>query len=100
MWFSFCQNSETTGGPACGTGRRRHPTLYPLFFFGVWPTADPDRRAGNFVNLGLGLNFLVPSGVLQGTGLSVEGIIPVFQDLDGPQLERDYAILVGLRKAF
>ncbi len=72
------------------------PRLNPLQV----PTADPKRRAGNFVSLGLGLNFLVPSGVFQGTGLSVEGIIPVFQDLDGPQLVRDYAILVGLRKAF
>ena len=34
------------------------------------------------------------------TELSVEGILPVFQDLDGPQIERDYAILIGLRKAF
>lgn len=64
------------------------------------PTADPSLRAGNFVSVGLGLNFMVPSGVLQGTALSVEGIIPLYQDLDGPQVERDYGILVGLRKAF
>lgn len=64
------------------------------------PTADPNLRAGNFLSLGLGLNFLVPTGPVEGTRLSVEGIIPVVQDLNGPQLERDYTILVGLRKAF
>jgi hypothetical protein len=64
------------------------------------PTADPNLRAGNFLSLGLGLNFLVPSGPAQGARLSVEGIIPVVQDLDGPQLERDYTVLVGLKKAF
>jgi hypothetical protein len=72
------------------------PRLNPLLV----PTADPDRRAGNFVSVGLGLNFLLPSGVARGTGLSIEGIVPVLQDLDGPQLERESAILVGLRAAF
>ncbi len=72
------------------------PRLNPLLV----PTADPDRRAGNFVSVGLGLNFLLPSGVARGTGLSIEGIVPVLQDLDGPQLERESAILIGLRAAF
>jgi hypothetical protein len=64
------------------------------------PTADPDLRAGNFISIGLGLNFFIPTGALEGTGLSIEGIVPAFQDLDGPQLKRDYTILVGLGKAF
>jgi hypothetical protein len=72
------------------------PRLNPL----IVPTADPDLRAGKRLSVGLGLNFLVPTGPLRGVGFSVEGIIPVYQDLDGPQLERDYSIVVGLRKAF
>jgi hypothetical protein len=64
------------------------------------PTADPNLRAGNFLSLGLGLNFMVPSGPVAGTRLSVEGVIPIVQDLEGPQIERDYMILVGLRKSF
>lgn len=63
-------------------------------------TADPDRRAANRLSVGIGLNFLVPMGPLAGTGLSVEGVIPFFQDLDGPQIERDYAVFLALRKAF
>ena len=72
------------------------PRLNPLMV----PTADPNLRAGNFLSVGLGLNFMVPSGPVAGTRLSVEGVIPVVQDLDGPQVERDYMVLVGLRKAF
>ena len=64
------------------------------------PTVDPDRRGGNRVEIGLGLNFMIPSGPLQGVGLSVEGLVPVYQDLEGPQLERDYTLLIGLRKMF
>ena len=50
------------------------------------PTADPDLRAGRFVSLGLGANFIAPSGPLTGVRFSVEGILPVYQWLDGPQL--------------
>ncbi len=64
------------------------------------PTADPDLRAGRFVGLGLGANFVVPSGPLTGVRLTVEGTLPVYQRLDGPQVARDYAVIVGLSKPF
>ena len=64
------------------------------------PTADPDLRAGKFISLGLGVNFIVPTGTLQGLRLSIEGTMPVYQKLDGPQIERDYAVFVALSKAF
>lgn len=38
------------------------PRLNPL----VVPTADPSLRAGNFLSVGLGLNFMVPSGPVAG----------------------------------
>ena len=72
------------------------PRLNPLQV----PTADPKLRGGERVSIGIGVNLVIPSGALRGVGLSAEGILPVFQDLDGPQLERDYAIVLGLRKAF
>ena len=52
------------------------------------PTDDPDLRAGRFVGLGLGANFVVPSGPLTGVRLAVEGTLPVYQRLDGPQVAR------------
>ncbi len=95
-WLNWLSSSVRVSGEAVENIDGADPRLDPL----LAPTADPDRRAGSFISLGLGLNFLVPSGVLRGTGLSIEGVIPLYQDLDGPQLERDYAIVVGLRKAF
>jgi hypothetical protein len=64
------------------------------------PTADPDLQGGERLQVGLGVNFMVPSGYFQGVGFSVEGLIPVYQNLDGPQLEQDFSVLVGLRKMF
>ncbi len=72
------------------------PRLNPLLV----PTADPNLRAGKRLSVGLGLNFMIPTGTLRGLGFSVEGIIPFYQDLDGPQLERDYTLMFGLRQAF
>ncbi len=95
-WVDWLSSSVRLIGEVVEDIDGADPRLNPL----QAPTADPDLRAGNFLSLGLGLNFLVPSGPVAGVRLSVEGIIPVFQDLDGPQLERDYMILVGLRKAF
>lgn len=51
------------------------------------PTADPDRRGGTRLDLGLGINLYAPSGTLQGGRLAAEFLVPIYQDLDGPQLE-------------
>ena len=95
-WADWVSTSLRVTGETVGNIAGADPRLNPMMV----PTADPDRRAGEFVSVGLGVNFLVPSGILQGLGLSVEGVLPVYQRLDGPQLERDYAFIVGLRKPF
>ena len=79
-------------------GIRKHAEAVKLFARRV--LACLETTVGFPECLGLGLNFLVPSGPVAGVRLSVEGIVPLVQDLDGPQLERDYAVVVGLRKAF
>ena len=63
-------------------------------------TADPDNYGGDRVSASLGLNTVVPNGVLQGHRFSVEGTIPFYQDLNGPQLERDYSLTAGWSKSF
>lgn len=95
-WSNWLSSSVRLTGEIVENIDGADPRLNPLMV----PTADPNLRAGNFLSVGLGLNFMIPSGPAAGTRLSVEGIIPVVQDLDGPQIERDYTLLVGLKKAF
>ena len=59
------------------------------------PTADPNLRAGSYGDVGVGINFYLPSGPLHDLRLTAEGSIPVYQKLDGPQLETDWMLMLG-----
>lgn len=59
------------------------------------PTADPDRRAGERVDLLFGLNLWVPDGTLRGNRLALEAGFPVYEHLDGPQLSTYWRLVVG-----
>ena len=64
------------------------------------PTADPDLRGGERLDLGIGANILWTSGPLQGHRVGLEVLLPLYQDLDGPQLETDLSIVAGWKKSF
>lgn len=64
------------------------------------PTADPDRRGGSRLDVGLGLNLYGRSGPVRGHRLALEATTPLYQFLDGPQLETDYALTLGWQYAF
>ena len=57
------------------------------------PTADPDLRGGQRVDLAVGINWIIPGSATN--RLALELIKPVYQDLNGPQMEADYSLLVG-----
>jgi len=57
-------------------------------------TADPENQGISRVDLGFGVN-LAGQGALKGHRLGVEFVLPVRQDLDGPQLETDWVLSVG-----
>lgn len=59
------------------------------------PTARTDLRGGQRVDGLLGLNYLHGSG----HRLGVELGIPLHQDLDGPQMETDYRLMIGWQYA-
>ncbi|MAM33588.1 MAG: alpha-amylase [Micavibrio sp.] len=63
-------------------------------------TANPDNYGGERLSLSAGANYLFQAGPLQGHRLAFEVTAPVYQDLNGPQMERDYAVTVGWQKAF
>lgn len=57
------------------------------------PTADPNLRAGERVDLALGLNWIIPGS--KTNRLALEVIKPIYQHLDGPQMESDYSLVLG-----
>jgi len=59
------------------------------------PTADPDRQGGHRLDLLAGLNFKLPLGPLGSHRFAIEGGLPAYQWLYGPQLETDWQIMVG-----
>jgi hypothetical protein len=64
------------------------------------PEGRPNLRAGSRVDLLFGLNLYVPKGVLTGNRLYIEGGLPIYQDLTGPQLGTAWMIGAGWTYAF
>jgi hypothetical protein len=64
------------------------------------PTADPDLQAGRRLDLSLGANVFATDGFFDGLRLTLEGGLPVYQDLDGPQLEMDWMTTVAVEWTF
>ena len=62
------------------------------------PTKDTDKRGGTRVDAMLGVNF-VPWG-LTSLRLAAEAGVPVYQKLDGPQLETDLVFTLGALYTF
>ena len=69
------------------------------------PTADPDLRAGRRLDALFGVNFMPSAigeqlGVVKGLRIAVEGGLPAYQNLDGPQLGVSWQITTGIQYAF
>jgi hypothetical protein len=63
-------------------------------------TADPNFQGGERIDFDVGVSLAGQGGVLRGHRFGVEILIPVMQDLNGPQLETDWMLTAGWRKAF
>ena len=61
----------------------------------VVPTARTDLRGGTSVEAGLGFNFYFPGA--KALRFAWEGLVPFYQSLDGPQLETDWRVVVGIQ---
>jgi len=72
------------------------PALNPAMV----PTANPDLRAGTRVSTGVGLNLYGRRDAVSGHRLALEFLLPIYQDLHGPQLESDWTVVLGWQKAF
>lgn len=63
-------------------------------------TADPANYGGDRIDVFFGINLAGQKGVLHNHRLAIELGVPVYQKLNGPQMERDWQITVGYQKAF
>lgn len=61
----------------------------------VVPTAVPSLQGGQRWSAGFGVNTYLSRGALRGLRLAGELIFPFYQDVDGPQLETDWVLLMG-----
>ena len=64
------------------------------------PTANPFLRGGRRLDFGLGVQAFASSGLLEDQRLAIQLSVPLYQSLNGPQLERDWALVVAWAKTF
>ena len=93
QWTHWFSSSLRIDAQAWTNIHGADPDLNPAMI----STADPDRRAGQRVDLLVGFELLGPeaAGALKGHRLGVEWGIPIYQWLDGPQLEVDWVMTAG-----
>lgn len=63
-------------------------------------TADPDNYGGRQVDFSLGANLIGIQGPLRDHRFAAEIRLPLYRDLNGPQLETDWTLTVGWQYAF
>lgn len=62
-------------------------------------TADPDNYGGDFISASVGFN-ITPPKQLEGAQIGAEFTVPLYQDLNGPQMKRDYGFTLGVTYSF
>lgn len=67
---------------------------------GPMQATDPDNYGGETIEVGLGVNFLGMSGHLKDHRIGAEFLTPVYQDLNGPQMEKEYTFTLGWHYSF
>ena len=72
------------------------PMLMPMMV----QTANPSLQGGDRVDLSLALNYQFQNGALNGHRLAAEIGMPIYQNLNGPQMETDWVLTVGWQKSF
>jgi hypothetical protein len=62
------------------------------------PTADTDLQSGKRIDVLAGLNFH-GNGVLKGHRFAIEAGVPVYENLDGPQMSTQWMLTAGWQYA-
>jgi hypothetical protein len=67
---------------------------------GTSPATDPDNYGGWKTSSAIGVSWRPPFPSLQATTIGTEVVIPVYQNLNGPQLKDAWAVWAGIRTGF
>ncbi|MEM8507025.1 MAG: transporter [Bacteroidota bacterium] len=92
-WVSFSARLE---GLIVGEIEGEDPNLNPMMVI----TADTANSGGTFVNGGLGCNIYIAKGALKNLRFGVELSHPIFQDVNGIQLQTREMLLLGTQYSF
>jgi len=95
QWEPWISTSLRVAGSSEGQIEGIDPNI-----MGPVQTADPDNYGGERVDLFAGVNLVGQNGDLRGHRLAFEVGAPVYQDLNGPQMETDWTLTVGWQKAW
>lgn len=92
-WFA---PSLRVNGRIWGNVHGADPEIDPMDH----PEGDPHRQGGRRVDVLLGTNIFVPSGIFKGTRVMIEAGLPIYESLDGPQLSTRWIFSAGLTYSF
>jgi hypothetical protein len=90
-WSDGVSTSLRVAGESWGDIDGADPALNPAMV----ATADAGLRGGSRIDVLAGVNLLGKTGPLAGHRLAAEFGVPVYQRLDGPQLETDWSMMLG-----
>ncbi len=96
-WASWISNSLRFKWKDWANYEGRDPNISRTNPMGVplVPTAETNRRGGERLDILAGINILFPEVMELENHLGLEIGVPIYQNLDGPQLESDYTFFVG-----
>lgn len=94
-WMSSLSSSLRLSHTSWGNIKGSDPDLNPMMV----PTADTNAQGGERSDLAIGVNYLFEQGALKGQRLALEYSVPVYQELDGPQMEMQKSITLGWQYA-
>ncbi len=95
QWEPWISNSIRLAGQTMDSIDGIDPNIV-----GPVQTANPDFYGGDTVELLFGVNFAGQRGWLRGQRLAFEIGLPLYRDLNGPQMETDYQFTLGYQVAF
>ena len=95
-WANWLSTSVCLNGKSWANISGADPELVPTLV----PTADPDRRGGSRIDTLFGIELYVPGGKWKGNRFGIEFGVPIYQNLQGPQLETDWIVTAGWQWVF